>query len=166
MKHKYLPFTFATATLAAALSLSAAAFWQTAQPASANEYICTDRNSGDWYTTDRDQSGNRDNITCRERGSSSDRQNRDRNYSDRNSSDWNYSNRDNSDRNYSDRNFSDRSYSDNNYSRDDYARGYEDACAHNTLPEGFASSRSYAEGYRDGLQRCDRPQRWNRNAAH
>jgi hypothetical protein len=155
MKHTIFRLTFA-----AALTLGTAIVWQTAQPASANEYICTDRNSGDWFTTDRDQSSNRGNITCRERDSSSDRQDR-----DRNSSDWNYSNRDNSDWDNSDRDSSDRSYSDNNDSRDDYARGYEDACAH-TAPTSYANSRGYAEGYRDGLQRCDRPQRWNRNAAH
>ena len=162
MKHTIFRLTFA------ALTLSTAMFWQTAQPASANEYICTDRNSGDWFTTDRDQSSDRGNITCRDRGSSfdrrsSDRQDRDRNYSNRDNSDWNYSDRSSSGGDYSNRDNS--GYSDNNSSRNDYTRGYDDACAHNA-PEGFANSRGYAAGYQDGLQRCDRPQRWDRNAAH
>jgi hypothetical protein len=167
MKHTIFRLTFA-----AALTLGTAAFWQIAQPASANEYICRDRNSGDWFTTDRNQSGDRGNITCRERDSSSDRQNRDRNYSTRDHSDWNYSTRDQSNRDYPNRDNSswdsngdsNWGYSGNDDSRDSYARGYDDACAHNA-PESL-NSRGYAEGYRDGLQRCDRPQRWNRNAAH
>ena len=138
-------------TFAAALALgSTAVFWQTAQPASADEYLCTDRNSGDWFTTDHDQSGNRDrNVVCRIRDVFSDRQNRDRNYSD------------NSDNGYS----RDGSYSRDGYSRDAYSRGYDDACAHNNF-ENSADNRNYAEGYRDGQQRCDRPQRWDRNSAH
>ena len=124
-------------TFAVALALgSTAVFWQTAQPASADEYLCTDRNSGDWYSTDRDQSSNRDrNVVCRIRDVFSDRQDRDRDYSDE------------------------------RYSQDDYSRGHDDACNRRN-PEDFANNRGYAEGYRDGEQRCDRPPRWDRNSAH
>jgi hypothetical protein len=124
---KLFRFTFATAIALGSTVL----FWQTAQPARADNYLCTDRN-GDWFTTDRDRSGDR-NIACRIRDIFSDHQNRD--------------------------------YSHNNYPRDGYNRGYDDACAGNN-PEDFNDNRGYAEGYRDGQRRCDRPQRWDRNSAH
>jgi hypothetical protein len=142
-------------TVATAIALGATAIFWHAQPARADEYLCTDRSSGDWFTTDRDRSGDR-NIVCRVRDVFSDRQNRDRDRS--NGDSWDSSNRD-------DRSYSDRNYSDNNYPRDGYTRGYDDACAHSN-PEDFTNNRGYAEGYRDGLQRCDRPQPWNRNASH
>jgi hypothetical protein len=143
---KFFRFTF----IAAIVLSSTVMLWQIAQPARADEYLCTDRSSGDWFTTDRDRSGDR-NIVCRVRDIFSDQQDRDRDHSDRDS--WDYSNR------------NDRDYSDNNYPRDGYTRGYDDACAGNN-PEDFTNNRGYAQGYRNGQQRCDRPQPWNRNKAH
>lgn len=132
-------FHFVTAAF-----ILASGIWY-AQPVKADEYRCTDRESGDWFTTDRDQTD--DDISCRRQGDFYDRA-RDDDYRDyRNDDDFS-----DDDRNLR-----------RNYPRDDYTRGYDDACEDRN-PETFENNREYAEGYQDAeRRRCSRPRRWQRD---